>query len=55
LKEGADAYVFCHSPENLTAPQIARELYHRVSQHISLSPLPWDEIKPDVPEQPTLF
>jgi uncharacterized protein YecE (DUF72 family) len=55
LKEGADAYVFCHSPENVTAPQIARELYHRVAQHVSLSPLPWDEIKPDMPEQPTLF
>jgi uncharacterized protein YecE (DUF72 family) len=55
LKEGADAYVFCHSPENLTAPQIARELYHRVSDHVSLPRLPWDEIRPDVPEQPTLF
>jgi uncharacterized protein YecE (DUF72 family) len=55
LKEGADAYVFCHSPENLTAPQIARELYHRVSQRVTLLPLPWDELKPDVPEQPTLF
>jgi uncharacterized protein YecE (DUF72 family) len=55
LNEDADAYVFCHSPENLTAPQIARELYHRVSQHVSLPPLPWDELKPDIPEQPTLF
>ena len=55
LKEGAQAYVFCHSPENLTAPQIARELYRRVSQHVKLPPLPWDELKPDVPEQPTLF
>jgi len=55
LKEGADAYVFCHSPENLTAPMIARELYHRVAQHVKLPPLPWDEIKPDIPEQPTLF
>jgi uncharacterized protein YecE (DUF72 family) len=55
LSEDADAYVFCHSPENLTAPQIARELYHRVSRHISLPPLPWDEIQPDMPEQPALF
>lgn len=55
LKEGADAYVFCHSPENLTAPLIARELYHRVAEHVDLPPLPWDERKPDVPEQPTLF
>jgi uncharacterized protein YecE (DUF72 family) len=55
LKEGADAYVFCHSPENLTAPQIARELYHRVSQDLPVLPLPWDELKPDIPEQPSLF
>lgn len=54
LNEGADAYVFCHSPENLTAPLIARELYHRVAQHVNLPALPWDEIKPDV-QQPTLF
>lgn len=55
LKEEADAYVFCHSPENLTAPLIARELYHRVAQHVKIAPLPWDVIKPDAPEQPTLF
>jgi uncharacterized protein YecE (DUF72 family) len=54
LREGADAYVFCHSPENVTAPQIARELYHRIARRNALPPLPWDEIKPD-PEQPTLF
>jgi uncharacterized protein YecE (DUF72 family) len=53
--EGADAYVFCHSPENLTAPQIARELYHRVAKHVSLPPLPWDTIQPDSPVQPKLF
>ncbi len=55
LNEDADAYVFCHSPENLTAPQIARALYHRVAKRTSLPPLPWDEIQPDMPEQPTLF
>jgi uncharacterized protein YecE (DUF72 family) len=55
LNGGADAYVFCHSPENITAPQIARELYHRVAQHVSLPPLPWDEINPDIAEQPRLF
>jgi uncharacterized protein YecE (DUF72 family) len=55
LSEGADAYIFCHSPENVTAPQIARELYQRVSQRLDLPPLPWDEVKSDKPEQPTLF
>ncbi len=55
LDEGADGYVFCHSPETVSAPQIARELYYRVSQRVSLPSLPWDEIKPDMPEQPMLF
>jgi uncharacterized protein YecE (DUF72 family) len=55
LNEGVDAYIFCHSPENVTAPQIARELYHRVSQRVELPPLPWDVVKSDKPEQPTLF
>ncbi len=55
LGAGADAYMFCHSPENLTAPQIARRLYHRVAQQVSLPPLPWDVIQPDAPEQPKLF
>ncbi len=55
LSEGADAYVFCHSPETFASPQIARELYHRVAKQISLPPLPWDEIKPDIPIQPALF
>ena len=54
LNDGADAYMFCHSPESVTAPQIARALYHRIAKHITLPALPWDEIKPD-PEQPTLF
>jgi Uncharacterized conserved protein len=55
LSEGAEAYVFCHSPENVTAPSIARELYHRIAKHVALPLLPWDEIKPDMPEQPSLF
>ena len=55
LKAGADAYMFCHSAENLTAPSIARELYRRVARHVSLPPLPWDTIQPDAPEQPVLF
>ena len=55
VDDGADAYVFCHSPENVTAPQIARELYHRVARHVSLPPLPWDNLRSDVPEQRRLF
>jgi uncharacterized protein YecE (DUF72 family) len=55
LRNGADAYAFCHSPENMTAPWICKELHHRVAKQVSVSPLPWDEIKPDAAEQPSLF
>ena len=55
IKSGADVYVFCHSPDNMVAPYLCRELYARVAKDVELPPLPWDEIKPDVPEQPSLF
>ena len=55
LREGADVYAFCHSPENLTAPWICKELHERVAREISIPQLPWDEIKPDIAEQPQLL
>src|SRR6185503_5709044 len=55
LREGADVYAFCHSPENLTAPWICKELHQRVAKEISIPQLPWDEIKPDIAEQPQLL
>lgn len=42
LKQGAEAFVICHSPENLTAPWLCRELYARVARKVDLPPLPWD-------------
>jgi uncharacterized protein YecE (DUF72 family) len=42
LKQGADAYVICHSPENLTAPWLARELHALVARKTAIPPLPWD-------------
>ena len=55
LREGADVYVFCHSPENMTAPWICKELHQRVSKEVPITPLPWDEIESNKPEQPQLF
>jgi len=55
LREGADAYAFCHSPENLTAPWICKELHQHVAKEILIPQLPWDEIKPDIAEQPQLL
>ena len=55
MQQGADAFIFCHSPDNLIAPEICREFHKRISAKITIPPLPWDEITPDIPEQPRLF
>lgn len=44
LQGGDDAYFICHSPENLTAPWLARGLYARVRAKVELPPLPWDSL-----------
>jgi len=55
LQAGATAYIFCHTPENLGAPEICREFHRRIGARVKLHPLPWDLIEPDTPEQPSLF
>ena len=54
LQGGDDAYVICHSPENLTAPWLARELYARVKARVDLPPLPWDSVDSAAYEQSKL-
>lgn len=55
LSQGLDAFVFCHSPENLTAPWLCRALHRRVSEQVEIPPLPWDEIDTSTFEQGRLF
>lgn len=56
LAAGKEAFVFCHSPDNLLAPYIAREFHTQVSSRIKIAPLPWDDVEsPSEPYQPTLF
>jgi len=55
IKTGANVFAFCHSPDNLIAPNFCRELQRRVAAQVIIPPLPWDAIKPDEPEQPSLF
>ena len=55
MQQGADVFIFCHSPDNLIAPEICREFHRRIAAQINIQPLPWDAIKPDIPEQPSLF
>lgn len=55
IKDGADVYAFCHSPDNLIAPNLCRELHQRVAKDVKIPSLPWDDVKPDAPQQGVLF
>jgi uncharacterized protein YecE (DUF72 family) len=55
LQEGADIYFFCHSPDNMIAPYLCRELHQRVVEEIPVPPLPWDEADANTLMQGRLF
>jgi uncharacterized protein YecE (DUF72 family) len=55
LGKGKDAYVFCHCPDDRLDPWLCREFHQRVSQRISLPPLPWDEVDSDIARQERLL
>ncbi len=55
LSAGGEAFVFCHSPDNLIAPHLCREFHRRISEKVNLPPLPWDGIGQEIPQQPSLF
>ena len=55
MQAGAAVYAFCHSPNNLVAPYLCRELHQRVAKDMEIPPLPWDEIQPADLEQGRLF
>jgi len=55
LLEGADVYMFCHSPNNLAAPWLCRKLYAKVGKEVDLPPLPWNEVDSENYEQGQLF
>jgi len=55
LKEGADVYMFCHSPNNFAAPYLCRKIYAQVEKEVAISPLPWNELVDEDYEQGQLF
>ena len=55
LRQGADIYMFCHSPNNLAAPWLARKVYAQVEKQVDLPSLPWNEIDGENYEQGELF
>jgi len=55
LQQGADIYMFCHSPNNMAAPWLCRKLYGQVEKEVNLPPLPWNEVDSENYEQGQLF
>jgi len=55
LRENIGAYFFCHSPDNMLAPYLCRELHQRVATRVSIPPLPWDETDSTTLHQGRLF
>jgi len=55
MQTGAEVYAFCHSPDNLIAPDLCREIHQRLGKQVKIPPLPWDGVKPKALEQPSLF
>jgi uncharacterized protein YecE (DUF72 family) len=55
LKDGADVYMFCHSPNNFAAPYLCRKLYSQVEKEVQIPPLPWEQLADEDYEQGQLF
>jgi uncharacterized protein YecE (DUF72 family) len=55
LKDGADVYLFCHSPNNFAAPYVCRKIYAQVEKEVSIPPLPWNQLADEDYEQGQLF
>ena len=55
LLEGADIYMFCHSPNNMAAPWLCRKIYAQIEKEVNLPPLPWNEVDNENYEQGQLF
>lgn len=55
MKTGADVFAFCHSPDNLIAPYLCRELHQRVSKGVDIPSLPWDDTDLNTFKQEQLF
>ena len=55
LQAGADVYMFCHSPGNIAAPHLCRELHQHVAERTNIPSLPWAGTQPDTFEQGRMF
>jgi len=55
LGDGAQAFVFCHCPDERLDPWLCREFHRRVRENIPIPSLPWDEVDSDAARQTRLL
>jgi uncharacterized protein YecE (DUF72 family) len=55
LRQGREAYVFCHCPDERLDPWLCRDFHQRVNARFAIPPLPWDEIEANIASQPRLL
>ncbi|MGW8252114.1 MAG: DUF72 domain-containing protein, partial [Anaerolineales bacterium] len=55
LKMAADAYVFCHCPDERLDPWLCRAFYQELSGKMRLPPLPWEQADAGTARQGRLF
>jgi uncharacterized protein YecE (DUF72 family) len=55
IREGDEAYVFCHCPDERLDPWLCREFHRRIADKVPISALPWEEADGDTARQPRLF
>ena len=55
LRDGTQAYVFCHCPDERLDPWLCRQFHRMVSERFPLPPLPWEEVDEGTATQARLF
>lgn len=55
IREGDEAYVFCHCPDERLDPWLCREFHQRIADRAPIDTLPWDEADGDTARQPRLL
>jgi uncharacterized protein YecE (DUF72 family) len=55
LKQGREAYVFCHCPDDRLDPWLCRDFHQHVNARYPIPPLPWDEVDSNQTSQPRLL
>ena len=55
LREGVEAYVFCHCPDERLDPWLCQEFHQRIAESLPIPPLPWDQADENTTQQARLL